>query len=193
MSKKRKRVMSPFVWVRSEKSVKHDLVSSTSGSSGKLGVFPAELRQLDAIGEGIHLEFFRAVWCPQSMGNSRQGSGNVVLPASWQAGRSSAKGRWSKERSFFWHRFHQGNGSSPSQREENPQQASSVGHHPQSWLWSHDGGWQLLITSINSWKTMERKLSSPRNAKHVKAPPTGQDFEECCWKSAMSISFVAVW
>ena len=51
--------------------------------------------------EGIHLGFFWTVRCPQSIGNSRQGSGKVVLPASWQAGRSSAKGRWSKERSFF--------------------------------------------------------------------------------------------
>ena len=132
----------------------------------KLGVFPAELRQLDAIfapltsslpqflrktlpprrflnkspptalpplhqqlppplplchhdddenGEGINLGFFWTVRCPQSIGNSRQGSGKVVLPASWQAGKSSAKGRWSEERSFFCHRFHQGNGSSPRQ------------------------------------------------------------------------------
>ena len=149
MCNRRKRATSPLVWVRSGKCVKHDFVSSTSGSLEKLGLCPADLRQFDAIfapitssfpqflretlppqrflqkspptvlpplrkqlpplpplrydddeiGERIHLGFFGTVRCPQSMGNSRQGSVKVVFPASWQAERSSAKARWSKE--FF--------------------------------------------------------------------------------------------
>ena len=163
MSNKRKRAMPLFVWVRSGKCVKHDLVSSTSGSSDKLGIFPAELRQLYAILAPLTSsfpQFLQKTLLPQhflhkspptALPTLRQQfppplplhhhdttkmvkeftldfSGHsgvpsqwgiyvkevvVVLPASWQAGRSSAKGRWCKERSFFCSCLHRGNGSSP--------------------------------------------------------------------------------
>ena len=45
MCNKGKRATSTLVCVRSGKCVKHDLVSSTSGSLEKLGLLPADLRQ----------------------------------------------------------------------------------------------------------------------------------------------------